>query len=43
MIKLKQECEISINISKKILCLPIYAELENDVLKNIIKIVKENL
>lgn len=39
----KQECKISRDISKRILCLPIYAELENDVQKNIIKIVKESV
>ena len=31
MNKPKQECEISRDVSKRILCLPIYAELEKDV------------
>lgn len=39
----KQECEISRDISKRILCLPIYAELEKDVQDTIIEIIKENL
>ncbi|MCT7535287.1 DegT/DnrJ/EryC1/StrS family aminotransferase [Aliarcobacter cryaerophilus] len=39
----KQECKISRDISKRILCLPIYAELEKDVQVIIIKIIKENL
>ncbi|WP_277640153.1 DegT/DnrJ/EryC1/StrS family aminotransferase [Wolinella succinogenes] len=39
----KQECKISRDISKKILCLPIYAELEKEVQGNIIKTIKENL
>ena len=39
----KQECKISRNISKRILCLPIYVELEKDIQDNIIKIIKENL
>jgi len=43
MIKPKQECKISRDISKRILCLPIYAELEKDVQDEIIKTVKENI
>ena len=43
MIKPKQECEISRDISKRILCLPIYAELEKEVQDIIIKTIKENL
>ncbi|MCT7584000.1 DegT/DnrJ/EryC1/StrS family aminotransferase [Aliarcobacter butzleri] len=39
----KQECKISRDISKRILCLPIYAELEKDVQDTIIEIIKENL
>lgn len=39
----KQECKISRDISKKILCLPIYAELEKDIQEIIIKIIKEIL
>lgn len=39
----KQECKISREISKKILCLPIYAELEENEQNKIIKIIKENL
>ena len=39
----KQECEISRDISKRILCLPIYAELEKNVQDTIIEIIKENL
>ena len=37
----KQECKISRDISKRILCLPIYAELEKDVQDEIIKIIKD--
>lgn len=43
MIKPKQECEISRDISKRILCLPIFTELEKDVQDTIIEIIKENL
>jgi dTDP-4-amino-4,6-dideoxygalactose transaminase len=39
----KQECKISRDISKRILCLPIYAELEKNIQDTIIKITKENL
>jgi len=39
----KQCCTISRDISKRILCLPIYADLEENNLKLIIKIVKENI
>ena len=39
----KQECEISRDISKRILCLPLYVELENDNQIKIIKIIKESL
>lgn len=39
----KQECKISRDISKKILCLPIYAELEKNIQETIIKTIKENL
>jgi dTDP-4-amino-4,6-dideoxygalactose transaminase len=39
----KQECKISRDISKRILCLPIYAELEKDVQYTIVKTIKENL
>lgn len=39
----KQECQISRDISRRILCLPIYAELDSDVQKQIIRIMKGNL
>ena len=39
----KQECKISRDISKRILCLPIYAELEKDIQNKIIDIIKSNL
>ncbi|MDD4329151.1 MAG: DegT/DnrJ/EryC1/StrS family aminotransferase [Aliarcobacter sp.] len=39
----KQECKISRDISKRILCLPIYAEFEKEIQDNIIKIIKESL
>ena len=39
----KQECKISRDISKRILCLPIYAELEKEVQDVVIKTLKENL
>jgi dTDP-4-amino-4,6-dideoxygalactose transaminase len=41
MNKPKQECKISRDISKRILCLPIYAELEKEVQDEIIKMIKE--
>lgn len=37
----KRECKISRDISKRILCLPIYAELDTNVQNEIIKIIKE--
>ena len=43
MNKPKQECKISRDISKRILCLPIYAELEKEVQDVVIKTLKENL
>lgn len=39
----KQECNISRDISKRILCLPIYAELEKNVQDKIISIIKKVL
>ena len=39
----KQEMTISRDISRKTLCLPIYPELANDILEEIIQIIKENL
>ena len=39
----KQECKISRDISKRILCLPIYSELENAIQVQIISIIKANL
>ena len=39
----KQECKISRDISKRILCLPIYAELQQYVQDAILKTIKENL
>ena len=39
----KQECKISRDISKRILCLPIYAELEENIQNIIIKTIKENI
>ncbi|WP_332444482.1 DegT/DnrJ/EryC1/StrS family aminotransferase [Wolinella succinogenes] len=39
----KQECKISREISKRILCLPIFAGLESDVQQKIIEIIKENI
>ncbi len=39
----KQECKISRDISKRILCLPVFAELESDNVENIINIIKESL
>ena len=36
----KQECKISREISKKILCLPIYPELEKDAQNKIIQTIK---
>lgn len=39
----KQECKISRDISRRILCLPIYTELELNIQDIIIKTIKENL
>jgi len=39
----KQECKISRDISRRILCLPIYAELKKNPQETIIKVIKENL
>jgi dTDP-4-amino-4,6-dideoxygalactose transaminase len=39
----KQECDISRDISKRILCLPVYPGLEEDAQYKIIKIIKENI
>ena len=39
----KQESKISRDISKRILCLPIYAELEKNIQDIIIKTIKESL
>lgn len=39
----KQECEISRDISKRILCLPVFAELEKEVQNIIIITIKENI
>jgi len=39
----KQECKTSRDISRRILCLPIYAELEKSIQEMIIKTIKENL
>jgi dTDP-4-amino-4,6-dideoxygalactose transaminase len=39
----KQECKISRDISTRILCLPIYAELDKEVQEKIISIIKESL
>ncbi|PRM91299.1 aminotransferase DegT [Arcobacter cryaerophilus gv. occultus] len=36
----KQECKISRDISKRVLCLPVYAELDFDNQKEIIKIIR---
>ena len=37
----KQECKISRDISKRILCLPIYSELEFENQKKIINIIRK--
>ena len=42
-LKQNKEYKISRDISKRILCLPIYAELGKDVQDVIIKTLKENL
>lgn len=39
----KQECKISRGISKRIFCLPIYAELEKAIQEKIISIIKRSL
>jgi len=39
----KQKCKISRDISKRILCLPIYVQLEEVIQKRIIKTIKENI
>ena len=38
----KQKCKISRDISKRVLCLPVYAELDFDNQKEIIKIISLN-
>ena len=43
LFKQNKECKISRDISKKILCLPIFTELEKDVQDTIIEIIKDNL
>ena len=43
MIKPKQEYKISRDVSKRILCLPIYAELKKDIQNKIIDIILFNL
>ena len=43
MIEPKQEYKISGDISKRILCLPIYAKLEKNIQYTIIEIIKDNL
>ena len=39
----KQECKISMDISKRILCLPIYAELTKAEQNSILNIIKQNI
>ncbi|HJE03085.1 dTDP-4-amino-4,6-dideoxy-D-glucose transaminase [Aliarcobacter thereius] len=39
----KQECKISRDISKRVLCLPIFYELEEKIQNTIIEIIKDNL
>ena len=39
----KQECKISRDISKRILCLPIYAELTKAEQNSILNIIKQNI
>jgi len=39
----KQVCKTSRDISKRILCLPIYGELEKDIQDEIITIIKDNI
>jgi dTDP-4-amino-4,6-dideoxygalactose transaminase len=39
----KQVCQISRDISKRILCLPIYVDIERDMQNTIIKTIKDNL
>ncbi|MDX3960463.1 DegT/DnrJ/EryC1/StrS family aminotransferase [Aliarcobacter skirrowii] len=39
----KQECKISRDMSKRILCLPIYAELRKDIQNKIINTIKDKL
>ena len=43
LFKQNKEYKISRDISKRILCLTIYAELEKDVQDIIIKTIKENI
>ncbi len=39
----KQECKISRDISRRILCLPIFTELKENIQDTIIEIIKDNL
>jgi len=41
-IELKQECKVSRDICKRVLCLPLYTDLENENQEKIIKIVRES-
>ena len=43
LFKQNKEYKISRDISKRILCLPIYAELEQNIQDTIIEIIKDNL
>lgn len=43
MNKPKQKCKISRDMSKRILCLPIYAELRKDIQNKIINTIKDKL
>ena len=43
LFKQNKEYKISIDISKRILCLPIYPELDIGIQNKIIAIIKENL
>ena len=43
LFKQNKECKISRDISRRILCLPIFTELKENIQDTIIEIIKDNL
>jgi dTDP-4-amino-4,6-dideoxygalactose transaminase len=42
-LQMKQSCPISENISRRVLCLPLYPDLESKSVENICSIIKKEL